>query len=124
MALPTVVEQKRFGSPAPAPQALAVFQGSLWMGSRDLARLYQLDLTTGKVRSERECPGTPWAAVATGEAMRFTLGIGTEDDRYITEYAEDFASGNGDARGKDGLPARFACPDFTGSYLSWDGGNL
>ena len=124
MELPTVVEKKKFGSPAPAPQALTVFEGNLWMGSRDLRRIYQLDVATGKVLSEQECPGTPWAAVTTGDAMRFTIGEGADDDRYVTEYAEGFASGNGSARGKDGLPARFACPDFTGSYLSWDGRNL
>jgi hypothetical protein len=124
MELPTVVEQKRFESPAPAPQALTVFEGKLWMGSRDLRRLYQLDLVTGKVRSEQECPGTPWAAVTTSGSMRFTIGEGADDDRYVTEYAERFASGDSSARGQDGLPARFACPDFTGSYLSWDGSNL
>jgi outer membrane protein assembly factor BamB len=124
MELPTVIEQKKFESPAPAPQALTVFEGNLWMGSRDLRRLYQLDLSTGKVRSEQECPGTPWAAVTTGDAMRFTIGEGADDDRYVTEYAQRFAGGNGSARGKDGLPARFACPDLTGSYLSWDGRNL
>jgi outer membrane protein assembly factor BamB len=124
MELPTVVERKNLTSPAPAPQALAVFGGNLWMGSRDLRRLYQLDLDTGQVRAERECPGIPWAAVATGEAMRFTMGEGADDDRYVVAFAGDFASGDGDARGKDGLPARFACPEFTGSYLSWDGRNL
>ena len=124
MELPTVVERKKLQSPAPAPQALAVLNGNLWMGSRDLRRLYRLDPETGEVREEHECPGIPWAAVATGQGLRFTLGFGQEDDRYVVEFLNQFANGNGNARGTDGLPAKFACPDFTGSYLSWDGKSL
>jgi hypothetical protein len=111
-------------SPGPAPQALTFFGGNLWMGSRDARRLYQLEPQTGEIRSEQECPGIPWAAVPTGDAIRFTIGEGPNDDRYIVEYTGRFSDGKEKARGRDGLPAKFACPDFTGSYLSWDGKSL
>ena len=94
------------------------------MGSRDARRLYKLDPKTGEVLEEINPPGTPWAAVSTGKSLRFTIGEGTEDDRYIVEYkpGTGFAA-NGDG-GSDGLPGRIACPDLTGSYLSWDGQRL
>jgi hypothetical protein len=99
-------------------------EGRLLMGSRDQRRLYQLDRETGKVLSEQECPGIPWAAVATRDVIRFTIGEGPNDDRYVVEYRGAFEGGNDDRVGPDGLPARFACPEFTGSYLSWDGQHL
>lgn len=117
-SLPVIVERKRFPSPAPAPQALAWHDGRLWMGSRDLRRVYRIDVTTWKVRQEIEAPGIPWAAVSTGDALRFTLGEGPEDDRYIRRY--DPASGFVVEQEND----RIACPDFTGSYLSHDGESL
>ena len=88
------------------------------MGSRDLRRLYEIDVANWTVSHEVEPPGIPWAAVSTGDAMRFTVGEGTDDDRYIRRY-----------RPKDGFKVeqendRIACPDFTGSYLSYDGENL
>ena len=123
--LPDVVERKRFASPAPAPQALTFHRSFIWMGSRDLSRIYKLDPKTGAVLEEHASPGIPWAAVATGSTIRFTMGEGAEDDRYIVEYkpGAEF-SPNGSGRGADGLPARIACPDLTGSYLSWDGQRL
>ena len=124
-SLPEVIEQKRFTSPAPAPQALTFFSGFIWLGSRDLSRIYKLNPKNGAVLEEHASPGKPWAAVATGSTIRFTIGEGSEDDRYILEYkpGEKF-NPNGNARGSDGLPARIPCPDLTGSYLSWDGKRL
>lgn len=84
------------------------------MGSRDLQRIYKIDLQTWAVLEETEAPGIPWAAVSTGEVLRFTIGEGPDDDRYVRAY--DPASGFG--------TDRIACPDFTGSYLSYDGGHL
>ncbi|HEV2097278.1 MAG TPA: hypothetical protein VGQ82_12345, partial [Chthoniobacterales bacterium] len=80
--LPPVTERKRLSSPSPTPQALAWHGGALWMGSRDLRRVYEIDPKTWKVLHEMEAPGIPWAAVSTGEALRFTIGEGPEDDRY------------------------------------------
>ena len=123
--LPEVIEQKRLASPAPAPQALTFFDDFLWMGSRDLSRIYKLDPKSGAVLEEHAAPGKPWAAVATGRAIRFTIGEGAEDDRYIVEYqpGHEFKP-NENGRASDELPARIACPDLTGSYLSWDGRRL
>lgn len=113
--LPAVKERKRFASPARTPQALAWHEGQLWMGSRDLRRIYALDPTTGKVRAEMEAPGIPWAAVSTGDELRFTIGEGAEDDRYIHRLKP----------GSGFVPnERITCPDFTGSYLSHDGHDL
>jgi hypothetical protein len=84
------------------------------MGSRDLRRIYAIDPKKGTVVEEREAPGIPWAAVSTNGTLRFTIGEGPDDDRYIRTY--DSASGFGEDR--------IACPEFTGSYLSFDGDNL
>jgi hypothetical protein len=45
--------------------------------------------------------------------MRFTIGKGLNDDRYIYRYAPD-----------EGFAKVFACPDFIGSFLSFDGRHL
>ena len=113
--LPTVVENRRFRAPVVTPQALAWHKGALWIGSRDQKRVCGIDVQTGEVIEENEAPGIPWAAVSTGNELRFTIGEGSEDDRYIWTYTP--GSGFSD-RG------RFAYPDFTGSYLSYDGSQL
>jgi hypothetical protein len=113
--LSTIIEGGRFPSPAPAPQALAWDGNKLWMGSRDLRRIYLIDPKTWEVLNEKEPPGIPWAAVATNGTLRFTIGEGPNDDRYIRRFVPDvgFSEAN-----------KIACPEFTGSYLSYDGENL
>jgi len=107
-------ERRRLASPAITPQALAWHSNALWMGSRDLRRIYAIDVKTWTVVQETDAPGIPWAAVSMGEVLRFTIGETPDDDRYLRSYVP--ASGfNGD---------RIACPEFTGSYLSFDGEHL
>lgn len=84
------------------------------MGSLDLRRIYKIDVETWKLLEETEAPGIPWAAVSTDGIIRFTIGEDPEDDRYLRSY--DPASGFGEDR--------MACPEFTGSYLSFDGDHL
>ena len=113
--LPSIVEKRRLSSPAITPQALAWHHGALWMGSRDLRRICAIDVETGTLSKQTEAPGTPWAAVSTGEDLRFTIGEGSDDDRYLRRYSPE--SGFSDTE-------RIACPDLTGSYLSYDGDHL
>ncbi|HZR05829.1 MAG TPA: hypothetical protein VFA61_08385 [Candidatus Udaeobacter sp.] len=115
MKLPTAVERGRFPSPAPAPQALAWDGNKLWMGSRDLRRIYVIDPTEWKVLEEKEPPGIPWAAVATNGTLCFTIGEGPNDDRYIWRFAPGKGFSEED---------KITCPEFTGSYLSYDGESL
>ena len=115
MKLPTIIEGGRFPSPAAAPQALAWDGNKLWMGSRDLRRIYLIDPKTWEVLDEKEPPGIPWAAVATNGTLRFTIGEGPNDDRYIRRFVPDVGFSEAD---------KIACPEFTGSYLSYDGENL
>ena len=115
MKLPTIVERGRFRSPAPAPQALAWDGNKLWMGSRDLRRIYVINPEEWKVLEEKEPPGIPWAAVATNGTFWFTLGEGPNDDRYIRRFAPGTGFSEQD---------KITCPEFTGSYLSYDGENL
>lgn len=115
MKLPTIIERGRFPSPAPAPQALAWDGNKLWMGSRDLRRIYVIDPKKWEVLAEKEPPGIPWAAVATNGTLRFTIGEGPNDDRYIRRFVPDVGFSEAD---------KIACPEFTGSYLSYDGENL
>src|SRR5215831_1845590 len=110
-----VIEKRRLTSPATTPQALA-WDGrnkTLWMGSRDLRRIYAIDPENGAVLKQQEAPGIPWAAVAVNGDLRFTIGEDPDDDRYIYRYTPEA-----------GFSKMFACPEFTGSYLSFDGKNL
>ena len=110
-----IIEKRRLTSPATTPQALA-WDGRnkrLWMGSRDLCRIYAIDLENGTVLEQKEAPGIPWAAVALNGELRFTIGEGADDHRYIYRYTAE-----------SGFSKMFACPEFTGSYLSFDGKNL
>jgi hypothetical protein len=113
--LPTIAEQRRLRSPAVTPQALAWHGNALWMGSRDLRRIYEIEAERWKVLGEVEAPGIPWAAVSTGKDIWFTIGEGPEDDRYLHRYLP----GKGFSETE-----RIACPELTGSYLSYDGKNL
>ena len=100
-------------SPTVTPQALAWDGKQLWMSSRDLGTLHKVDTEKWKVVDEVDPPGIVWAAVATNGAMHFTIGEGANDDRYVYRYSVD-----------RGFSKLFACPEFTGSYLSFDGENL
>ena len=113
--IPTIAEKKRHASPTVTPQALAWHAGDLWIGSRDLRRIYEVEPETFRIRQEFEAPGIPWAAVSNGESIFFNLGEGEDDDRYIWR----FVPGKGFA---DDM--RIPCPEFTGSYLSYDGKHL
>jgi hypothetical protein len=115
MAEPQITERRRLPSPAPTPQALAWHSNTLWMGSRDLRRIYEIDVETWTVFKETAAPGIPWAAVSTCEVLRFTIGEGEDDDRYLRRYFPGTGFSETD---------RIACPDFTGSYLSYDGDHL
>jgi len=115
LKLPTIIEKGRFPSPAPAPQALAWDGDKLWMGSRDLRRVYVIDPEEWDLLEETEPPGIPWAAVATNGTLRFTIGEGANDDRYIRRFDPETGFSEQD---------KITCPDFTGSYLSYDGENL
>jgi hypothetical protein len=110
--LPSITERRRVASPTLSPQALAWHNGGLWMGSRDLQRIYGIQPDTWTVFKEAEAPGIPWAAVSTGDTLCFTIGEGPQDDRYLRFYSPEggFLENN-----------RITCPDFTGSYLSYDG---
>lgn len=112
--LPVITERTRLPSPATTPQALTWDGQELWMGSRDLRRVYRIEKSSWAVTEEREAPGIPWAAVSAGDDLWFTLGEGPEDDRYLRRYVI----------GQGFSEERIACPDFTGSYLSYDGEHL
>jgi len=110
-----IIEKRRLPSPATTPQALAWDSKNnvLWMGSRDLRRIYAIDPENWTLLEEKEAPGIPWAAVTTNGEVRFTIGEGADDDRYVYRYTAEA-----------GFSKMFACPEFTGSYLSFDGSNL
>ena len=85
------------------------------MGSRDLRRIYKIDIETWALLEETAAPGIPWAAVASNGSIRFTIGEGEEDDRYLRRFVPGTGFSETD---------RIACPEFTGSYLSYDGNHL
>ena len=113
--LPSINERRRVASPDVTPQALAWHKDALWMGTRDSRRIYGIEPNSWKVFEETQAPGIPWAAVSTGEALRFNIGEGTADDRYLWRYSSAGGFSETD---------RVACPEFTGSYLSYDGSHV
>lgn len=109
-----ITEKQRLAAPCVTPQALAWDGKQLWLSSRDLGMLYRVEPSTGlEIVEEIDPPGVVWAGVATNDGWRFTIGKGLNDDRYIYRYTA-----------ADGFTKLFACPDFTGSYLSFDGQHL
>jgi hypothetical protein len=110
--LPLITEREWLPSPAPTPQALTWHRDELWMGSRDLRRVYRMEKPSWRVIEEMEAPGIPWAAGSAGDALWFTVGEGAEDDRYLRRYVVGKGFSETD---------RIACPELTGSYLSYDG---
>ena len=109
-----IIGQKKFRSPVVTPQALAWDGDRLWLSSRDLGSLHKIDSETWKIIEEIDPPGVVWAGVSLGNGeMRFTIGKGLNDDRYVYRYAPNA-----------GFSKLFECPDLTGSYLSFDGEHL
>src|SRR5438045_8119603 len=106
-------QMQRWPSAAVTPQALAWDGRNVWMGSRDLRRVYRINPEEWKVEAEIEAPGIPWAAVGTRDGLQFTIGEGPNDDRYVYHCTPDGS-----------FSKLFACPEFTGSYLSCDGEHL
>src|SRR5215831_7693372 len=112
--LSNILERKRLPSPTITPQALAYERDHLFTSSRDLGMLYKIHMGTWEIVREIDPPGIVWAAVSAGNGeMCFTIGKGLNDDRYIYRYALN-----------EGFTKLFPCPDFTGSYLSFDGKHL
>lgn len=108
-----IIEKQRVQAPCVTPQALACDGEQIWLSSRDLGTLYRLDRKGWKVIEEIDPPGVIWAAVQMNDGWRFTIGKGLNDDRYVYRYETG-----------EGFTKLFACPDFTGSYLSFDGEHL
>jgi hypothetical protein len=54
--------------------------------------VYAIDPAEWKVTEEIEAPGIPWAAVSTNGSIRFTIGEGVNDDRYIRWFVPKPAS--------------------------------
>jgi len=114
MNMDQIIEKRRVSAPCVTPQTVAWDGEQLWMSSRDLGTLYRIEAGNGlKVAEEIDPPGVVWAGVATNDGWRFTIGKGLNDDRYVYRYTA-----------ADGFSKLFACPDFTGSYLSFDGKHL
>ena len=100
-------------APTITPQALAWDGRALWLSSRDLGILQKIDTKRWVAIDELDPPGIVWAAVATNGTMHLTIGKGLNDDRYIYRYDST-----------NGFKKVFACPEFTGSYLSYDNRHL
>ncbi|CAN5562386.1 hypothetical protein BH20VER1_BH20VER1_23250 [soil metagenome] len=111
--LPPITGERRWPSPVVTPQALAWDGRAFWLSSRDLGTLHRIDPVTWRTIDEIDPPGIVWAAVATKNGWRFTVGKGLNDDRYVYSYTPEA-----------GFRKLFACPEFAGSYLSFDGEHL
>ncbi len=108
-------EIKRLVSPAPRPQSLAWHDNSLWMGSMETQKVYQIDPETWTVIWEIQAPGVPFGMVSIGNELRVLCGETEEDNRIIRRLIPG-----------EGFDPEFElpCPDDTGSQLGFDGKNL
>ena len=114
--LPAIAELRRLDAPAVTPQALAWHRGTLWISSRDARRLYGVNPQTWSGRRGNADAGHPLGRGGGGRRkVYFVSGEGADDDRYLRRYEP--------GRGFDEA-YRVAVPDFTGSYVSFDGHNL
>lgn len=111
--LETIEELLRIPAPCPSPIGLACDGTDLWIGSPDTCRIYGMRRTQGTVFEEAVAPGEPFGITVTGDYLRVVVG---DDDgnRYIAKYV----------MGKDFKSQKIACPDFTGSFLAYDGDRL
>ncbi len=112
--LNAITELLRLPAPAPKPLGLAADGNTLWMASRETNRLYAIDIAQWTANDEGEVPGSPFGIAVIGDELRMVLGHGDEDDRYIHR----FIPGHGFKSEK------FACPEFTGAHLAFDGDTL
>lgn len=108
-----VTDIERHASPVVTPQALAWDGARFWLSSRDTGTLQRVDAGKLEIIDEIDPPGIVWAGVSTADGWRFTIGKGLNDDRYVYRYSDD---------GR--WTKLFACPEFAGSYLSFDGEHL
>jgi hypothetical protein len=107
-----VNETLRLPSPAPRPQSIAFDGEALWMGSIETSRVYEIDPRQWRVIEEDRAPGKPWGMTVVGDELRVICGEGADDDRFIRRFVPGHGFKTQDA---------IACPDFTGSQLSYDG---
>jgi hypothetical protein len=110
-----ITELLRLDAPCPKPQALAFDGTALWMGSVVTQRLYAVDPGQWTVLDEIALPGKPWGMTVAGDALRVVCGETADDHRIIRRVVP------GHGVHDDGA---IACPDDTGSQLSYDGDQL
>jgi hypothetical protein len=92
------------------------------MGSVETSRIYSIDPAAWTARDEGITPGAragspagkPWGMTVVGDELRVCYGVNDDDDRVIRKFVP--------GHGFHG-PA-IACPDATGSQLSYDGDRL
>jgi hypothetical protein len=110
-----VNETLRLPSPAPRPQSIAFDGEKLWMGSIETSRVYAIDPRQWRVVEEDRAPGKPWGMTVVGDELRVICGEGADDDRFIRRLVPGHGFKTQDV---------IACPDYTGSQLSYDGMRL
>ncbi len=106
-----ITELLRLPSPAPKPQSLAFDGTILWMGSREMERIYAIDPVKWTAHDETDVPGVPWGMTVAGDELFVIYGVGAEDDRVVQRYIP----------GRGFFGEAFRAPDGTGSQLGWDG---
>ena len=110
----TTSELTRRPAPANRPFGLALFEGSLWVGSWDTERVYLLDPQTLQVRSEIQAPGRPYGIAVAGDDVRVVVAHGEEDDRYLYRVRD----------GAFDVSSKTPCPDLTGSFMTARGSTI
>jgi len=110
-----ITELKRLASPIPKPQSIVADGATLWVGSRETKQIVAIDVPTWQVKWETMAPGVPYGMTLQNGELRVVCGETADDNRIIRRCVP--YHGFDDAWG-------IACPDDTGSQLSWADGTL
>lgn len=108
-------EVSRRPAPFARPQSIALDGSSMWIGSIETEKIYQLDPDSLAVRAQSDAPGKPWGMTFVNGELRVICGETDEDNRVIRRFVPGSGFRTGDA---------IRCPDDTGSQLGFDGHRL
>jgi hypothetical protein len=112
----TIEELQRLPAPGARPQPLALFNGTLWVGSWETNSLYAIDPKSWQTTHTVRAPGRPYGIAPIDGSLRIVVSDGGEaDDRYFYRFTP--------GQGFD-ESSKTPCPDFTGSHLASKDGKL
>ena len=81
-----ITVHEKFSAPGPRCQPLAFDGTSLWTGSWETNKIYELDPKSGATRSEFDAPGPPFGLATFNGELRAVISHGEDEDRYLYRF--------------------------------------